>query len=463
MWTQRDQLQAYQFLRRRLVSAVQAGDANHAVSPSRRLLWGCAAGTGLALLIAAVFGILGVLRPGANQDWRQPGKVVIERETGATFVYGADGLLHPALNYASARLLAGGDQAATVSVSARSLAVAPRGQPLGIVGAPTTLPAATALIRPSWMVCTRPAVDRPSAAAPGTVAIAGGSPSGRELGPGEMIVVRVAGDRQYVVTAGRRLLVRDARSLLAIGGDAAAALPVSLGWINTLPAGPDLALIAIPGQGQPGPRVGALSTKVGQVLLATGVGVGDRYYAVQADGLAPLTQTEAALILGNPGGAAAVRVSAADLADAPKSAMQPAPGYPPDVPRLVATAANPVLCLDSVAAHIWIAGALPLPPQAKPLPVGAAGSGPPVADEVFVPPGSGALVRDEPAPGAAQGTEYLVTDQGVRYPLGGADAARALGYGGVTPTPVPSTVLALLPVGPLLDLASARKVAAPAN
>ena len=70
MWSQRDQLQAYQFLRRRLVSALQTGDANHPVSPSRRLIVSGAIGVAASVLIAAVFLIIGVLRPGSNQDWR---------------------------------------------------------------------------------------------------------------------------------------------------------------------------------------------------------------------------------------------------------------------------------------------------------------------------------------------------------------------------------------------------------
>ena len=44
MWTVRDQIQAYQFLRRRLVSALQTGDANNPVSPSRRLMLAYAVG-----------------------------------------------------------------------------------------------------------------------------------------------------------------------------------------------------------------------------------------------------------------------------------------------------------------------------------------------------------------------------------------------------------------------------------
>src|SRR5690349_19751744 len=104
MWTQRHQLQAYQFLRRRLVSALQTGDANHPVPPSRRVVLSAAAGTTCAVLVAAGFAIYGAVRPGTGQDWRKPGQVVVERETGADFVLGADGLLHPVLNYTSARL-----------------------------------------------------------------------------------------------------------------------------------------------------------------------------------------------------------------------------------------------------------------------------------------------------------------------------------------------------------------------
>jgi hypothetical protein len=64
MWTARDQLQGYQFLRRRLVSALQTGDANNPVPPSRRLMLGYALGLALTLLVVAGLGLYGVLRPG---------------------------------------------------------------------------------------------------------------------------------------------------------------------------------------------------------------------------------------------------------------------------------------------------------------------------------------------------------------------------------------------------------------
>jgi type VII secretion protein EccB len=469
MWTQRDQLQAYQFLRRRLVSALQSGDANHPQSPSRRLIVGCALGVVGVLLIGAGSAVLGMFGAGAGQDWRKPGQVVIEKETGAPFVLGADGLLHPVLNYASARLLAGAAENASVSVSARSLAGVPRGLPLGIAGAPTSLPPAGSLLSGAWTVCSEAPADRPTATAPTTVAMVGVPPTGNALGAGDLLVVRDGTGIRYVVTAGRRLRVRDPGALVAIGADAATAANVSQAWINALPAGPDLAFIAVAGKGRAGVRVGEVPTRVGQVLVATSVGAGDRYYVVRADGLAPVTQIEAALILGNPANKAAyrgtpqaIRVSAADVGVAPASATASPGGYPAVVPRPVT--ADQVMCVVTGAAGqvgVRLAATVPLPGGAHPVPVAGTGqAAAPMADEIYVPPGSGALVRDQPAPGVEAGTLYLITDQGVRYPLGGADAAKALGYGAARPVPLASTVLALFPRGPLLDVRSAQQVVA---
>ena len=64
---------------------------------------------------------------------------------------------------------------------------------------------------------------------------------------------------------------------------------------------------------------------------------------------------------------------------------------------------------------------------------------------------------DQVSPTADSGTVYVITDQGVRYPVGGIDALKALGYGAVRPVPVPSTLLALFPLGPSLDIPSAQK------
>jgi hypothetical protein len=92
---------------------------------------------------------------------------------------------------------------------------------------------------------------------------------------------------------------------------------------------------------------------------------------------------------------------------------------------------------------------------------GAPGADSREADKVVVPPGGGLVVRDLPAPGVGTGTLFLVTDLGVKFPLASDGVAGTLGYGGVTPVLVPSTLLAFLPTGPALD-PNATAVAQPA-
>nr|MDT0661541.1 type VII secretion protein EccB [Micromonospora sp. DSM 115978] len=467
MWTQRDQLQAYQFLRRRIVSALQFGDANHPSAPARRVLFSGLVGLGCALLVTAGFGIYGVLRPGSNDNWREAGRVVIEKESGATYVLGEDGSLHPVLNYTSARLLAGAG-ARTVSVSAKSLAGAPRGLPLGIPGAPTSLPARDRLLTGAWSVCSsRPAGSADAAPATTTVTV-GAAVAGADLVPGQAVLVQ-AGNTRYVITDGRRLKLADPAVAVALGVDGAAALPVSGAWINAIPAGPDLALVDVAGSGDAGPRLGGRRTLVGQVLVvASTVRDQQSFYLVRGDGLAPITGVEAELVLNNranraaypAGPPAAVEVAAADVAAAGMTgADRPADGFPAVVPRLVSPPADqPALCaVRAETITVRISAGPPVAPGGRAVPVAAARDGR-TADYVHVPPGTGVLVSERQSPTAESGTTYLVTDQGLRFPLGGADDVAALGYADQPPVPVAAALLALLPAGTRLDAESARQV-----
>ncbi len=465
MWTQRDQLQAYQFLRRRLVSALQVGDANHPVSPSRRLVIGCALGAAAALLVTAGFGVYGFLRPGANADWRKPGRVVIEKDTGAVYVMGADGLLHPMLNYASARLLAGGDGTATSSVSSKSLAGAPRGVPLGIPGAPSSLPPRNRLLAGPFTVCTQTAAGRPAGTPPVTTALAGVPPVGTAVDPATALVVADPHGVEYALVAGRRHRIADQATAVALGYDAVRPLPVSTAWLNAVGAGPDLRLITVPGVGSVGPRVGDQSTRVGQVLVVTNMGSGSRYYLVRANGLLAIGQTEAALVLGNPanraayprGAAREIPVTAADVAES-RSATDTAADYPARLAPPIEVPSNELAgcaTTDGDGAVIRLGASTGVPPKAAPI---AAGGGS-RADAVFVPAGRAAVLRELPAPQATLGAVFLLTDQGVRYPVPNGDALKALGYGGITPTSVPPSMLALFPTGPVLDPVAAQRPA----
>jgi hypothetical protein len=88
-------------------------------------------------------------------------------------------------------------------------------------------------------------------------------------------------------------------------------------------------------------------------------------------------------------------------------------------------------------------------------------SGAAVAAQVQVPPGGGAVVQAAAAPGASGGTLYVVTDEGVKYPLPNASVLSSLGLGGVVPARFPSALLNLLRTGPTLDPQAAATTIAP--
>jgi hypothetical protein len=88
------------------------------------------------------------------------------------------------------------------------------------------------------------------------------------------------------------------------------------------------------------------------------------------------------------------------------------------------------------------------------------------AEAVLLPGGKGVIAQASPGAGtsgsgAAGSTIYLISPQGIRYPLGSADTLGVLGYGGITPLAVPGSLLSLIPTGPTLDREDAFAVFAP--
>jgi hypothetical protein len=129
--SRQSQLHSYQFAIQRTVSALVTREPDPGQPLFRRIGGSGFASAMIAILALAAVGVYGLVVAGGNKTWRKNGSVVIERESGATFVY-LNGKLHPVLNYASALLIAGNADQKAVSVSRRSLAGTARGIPLGI-------------------------------------------------------------------------------------------------------------------------------------------------------------------------------------------------------------------------------------------------------------------------------------------------------------------------------------------
>ncbi|MGI8666753.1 MAG: type VII secretion protein EccB [Jatrophihabitans sp.] len=470
MWTQRDQIQAYQFLRRRLVSALVSADANHPVSPSRRLVLGTVLGLIATLIVTAAFGILGVLRPGTSSDWKKPGQVVIEKETGSRYIMAGDGLLHPVLNFASARLLAGGNGTRTTTVPAKQLASVGRGSPLGIVGAPDSLPAAGRISRGPATVCSQSAADLPAATGPLTVLRWSAPIAGRLLGTGQALLV-TDGTSKQLLAGGYRFRLPGPGQAAALGLSGQQLSRVSAAWLSAVPSGADLDFLAVTGAGQPGPRVGSGTVAIGSVLVVSNPALrpaATEYYLVLKAGLAPVTAVQAQLALSAPANRAAglsgkpvpvtadqlVGVATAALPDRLNSLAQQLSA----APQLVGLPAASPVCLVTGAGSPQLLVADPGTDVTAGATAPVSTTATLTADRVAIRPGSGALVADRPA--GAAGTTYLLADDGIKYPIPSAAAQVALGYGMLASVQLSSAVLALLPSGPALDPAAAQRVVA---
>jgi hypothetical protein len=149
--TRRDQVQAYRFAQARMQSALLTGEPDRPEQPLRRSGVAMFAGVMVAVLVVCGFGVYGLIRKGDKKGWNAPGVLVVERETGARFVYDVrDDALHPVLNYTSARLMLNRGDVTVKEFSRASLAVVRRGAPRGLAGLPDALPAVDGLVRGPW-------------------------------------------------------------------------------------------------------------------------------------------------------------------------------------------------------------------------------------------------------------------------------------------------------------------------
>ncbi len=447
----KDNLQAHRFMNRRVHAALLEGDAESNARPLGRLGTGTYAGFFVTIALLAVVGIIGVLKPGGSTAWQEPGAFIVEEETGARYV-DLDGVLHPVLNYSSAKLLLGeGLHVATVSV--RSLESAPRGQPIGIPMAPDSLPDAAHVVGTDWSVCavghTADGEQLRTAMLPGTAV--DGTPIGTDAG----YLVGTTGERSYLIWSGHAYEIPN-RWLSAVGYRAADALPVGDDFVATLPAGQLIAPPTLAGIGRPGP---ALPGSVDPVVI--GSIFADRanaYYLMTTDGLAALTPLQAELLLADKRLSAAyggsnpspLPISQAQVTDATLVPL-PDPGPGEQAP----TAAPELAELPPGAQQLCIRYS---DQQVPDIVIGPATSAAITAPGlVQLPGGSGALVAARPNPDTPGTTVYLVTDTGIRYPVAGPRTLEQLGLAEVSVAQLPTTVVGLLPVGPMLDPAAAAR------
>ncbi|GAA2348835.1 type VII secretion protein EccB [Streptomyces kunmingensis] len=460
MQSKRDQVQAHMFVMGRLTSGMLRADPDAPESPQGRTNRGVVIGIVIAVLLSAGSFVLGLLKPGAKDSWRTAGTLVVNKDTGSRYLY-LDGRLRPVRNYASARLLAGADMKAK-AVGSGSLRGTPHGAPIGISGAPDALPGSGDLDTGPWQVCSGSETG-----STGTVVAVGAPADASGLPTDQGMLVTGPDKAGYLVWRGSKLrLDKDSRAREALGYGSTPLLPVSAPFLNALPSGPDLRSPDVPGKGQDGPSLGGRASRIGEVFRVTVPGSAERYYLLRKEGLAPLTATGAALVLGDPetrekvygGGAAKVTSLGADVLS---SHLAPGagetaedPDLPSAPPEAVALGEGHTVCVRVAAGErgprISVAqtGLGSLGPAAQAPPEGLTPACMPVGT-VAVRPGGGSLVRALGASGSKVGTTvYLVTDTGMKYRVGTAEALAALGYSADQARGLPAPLLAMLPTGP---------------
>jgi len=460
MTSRRDQVQAYRFLTRRIVSAMLAGEPETNELPMRRFTYAMLGGLVVGVLVFAGFAVYGLVRPGGGKP--AANTILVERETGAKYLY-IEGRLHPVLNWASARLIIGQSRPAVRTMSRSSLREVPRGRPVGIPEAPDALPDRKELVGLPWSVCSAPRAGGSSTLG-SYVLIGHTSPGGSAFADDAGLLVG-AGQRRYLLWRHHRLRVPDNATLAALGWASVTPMPVAGAFLNALPAGPDLAAPRIDGDGGAAPRrVGGAAVEIGALFRAA-----DQVYVMRAEGLAPVGDVASRLL--TAAGRPVTEISVPEAGRLLVGAPAEPPGYPSGVPSLRNGESPAAVCASyrgtdaGVVAETYARtdGELTLPANQAPAGVGADGVA--TADRVVLPGGRAALVRAQPVPGGpATGTIYLVTDQGLKYPVPQQDGAKvigSLGYEGVTPVPVPTAILALVPTSVALDPRSAALFAPP--
>ncbi|GHH52405.1 type VII secretion protein EccB [Streptomyces candidus] len=522
MASRRDELNAYTFAKRRLVAQFLRpspnGSEEGAPRPLRAVLPGVLVGA-VTLAGAATWGLW---QPAAPEGWEKPRQnvIVASRSTARYVVLDLDGTtrLHPVLNMSSARLLLEDDAKGFVKVDDRVLDESglDRGPAVGIPYAPDRLPdPGEAVGNKSWAVCERPGPRAGRSVQRVVFVLAGNERRALAdqgmLKDGELLYVRVPDGSQHVVdvtgTAYRLAPARapgrvrapgnatpadpqapDPGLLSQVVGPRRAPQQVSARWLETLPRGGTIGFPAIgakPGVPTRAPRVPPPHNEVGKVVVAGVAGGRQQHYLVLPDRIAPVSDLMARLLVTSPelsrlhpGGAP----FPANGGFAPGAPFEPPRGAkwpqhtrasvnsPSPVPGSRNTVCSVLRGVDGTGAArlgVWAGAHFP-----QALPAGDA--------TVYVTPGSGQYFRQFKGKQTRAGTDYLLTDTGLRHALqNNADtttgpprpprkdaaapsgppmtAAQLLGYGEKRPVPIPAAWSELLPTGPRLSTGAAQQ------
>lgn len=501
MATRKDQLDAFVFARRRMVSNLVAPSPTGSDEAAPRPVKTFFTSAILSAIAVAAVVVLGVFKPSAPGGWQSG--LAVDSTSGASYIYSSqDKELHPVVNITSAKLILGDKfKKFDVPDSVIHGADVTIGAPFGILAAPPDVPTSANVNLTQWSLCVqaKDAAD-PTKSNGRTVLEVGYGPGADSVVSGSSgFVVHDSTNRNYLVTGDYEYpIISDNQPLNALTGTAPAAQTaqgpwVSSTWLSAFQQGTEIKFPTVQGLGdpltgvpnQPGQHVG----DYGQVTDANGV---QTNYIETRTGLISVSPFVYKLYTFNPelfrhqikqititpsqASAAQARNEVAnpsDLtnagADWPQKPVLPIDydGKQPNVSVFCAGFSGKFDPSGAPALALYYGPDLPHPLDANAglAQTGGAQSGGALADVVYVQPGHAVLARAVAGgQSAGSGTVYLVPDTGTRYTMAGEEnttgsdgkpakvsAVGQLQYTNVGVQSVPQSWVQLIQSGPQLD------------
>ncbi|MBR7827490.1 type VII secretion protein EccB [Actinospica sp. MGRD01-02] len=470
MATRKDQLDAFNFARRRMVANLVVPTATGSDEGAPRPVKTFASSIILSALAVVAVMVLGVFKPSAPSGWQSG--LAVDSSTGAAYVT-QNNQLHAVYNITSARLILGKNFTKyDVPDSTLNSSGVTIGSPVGILGAPEDVPAASNMNLTQWSYCQNEQYANGAATSSGQnyleigYAPAAGSTNGLwTSNSGQALIVHNTADDVYLIDGDYKYMIGNDQTdhtyvqqiLTAINQGRTLINPDTVGywvsdaWLNVYASGSPITFPKLSNLGatvhastqQPGTKVG----EYGQIQSST-----TAYGAVQtANGVLELSPFAYYLYAANSQVSNISQLQSSQLTPAAineaNSSGQPTASsvfesgtYGSNWPTLdpslnndigSATTANICVAYDGQIVNgeaqltTWTSATLPYGSDGGSFGVTQSG-GNLEAGVVLVKPGYGLIAKQS----SGSSTEFLIEDSGFRYPLGSGVVAVA----GATPS-----------------------------
>jgi ESX secretion system ATPase EccB len=456
-------------LARRTAMALTRWRVRMEIEPGRRQTLAVVASVSAAAVICLGALLWSFINPSGQLN---ESPIIADRDSGALYVRVGD-KLYPALNLASARLIAGRPDNPH-KVRSSQIAEQPHGPLVGIPGAPSDF-SPTNPTSSSWLVCDSVTPTAGVATSPVTVTVINGTPDlsnhRHVLSGSDAVVLRYQQDT-YVIRQGRRSRI-DASNravLLPLGltpEHVNQAKPMSRALYDALPVGPELTVPKVPDAGKP--AFAGAPGPVGTVIVTPQISGPQQYSVVLADGVQTVTAVVAQILqnAGTPAGNAPVVVAPASLAKMPVVNGLDLSAYPDGPLNVQDIRENPATCWwwektageERARTQVISGPTIPVKPSDTEKVVSLVKADPTgrEADRVFFGPnyGNWVVVTGNDPGSATSESMWWLSSSGVRFGVENSrDARAALGLTS-QPVAAPWVALRLLAPGPMLSRADA--------